>query len=411
MHIRPWILATISCGLLVLASCQNSPPPEGLWTGALSIGAERTIPFQMELDFRTEPPTGSFVVGDERTQIPEVIVYGDSLILAISEYKAALRGVWDGESLKGFYERYRTDTTRMGFVARPRQAAVPPPEFSAAALRLVGKFRVYVPGRNGTDSASTATFWVKGDSVFGTIIDPSGDYGLMAGVQRGSTVVLNRFTGWQVNQLELHSMGTEWEALYFVRTLDPTPMVLRPLAVDASLLPHATSATMKNPAAVFAFWGVTPQGDTLRHTDPKFRRKVMLVDIMGTWCHNCLDAAPVLEQLYERFGEQGLEVVGLAFEISDDAALARKNLSLYQKRHGITFPLLFCGGLDPANVQQRIRSQLEGFGGYPTTLFIGRDGRVRSIHTGFTGPGTGDMYQAQIATYFQEVEALLAESD
>jgi thiol-disulfide isomerase/thioredoxin len=166
---------------------------------------------------------------------------------------------------------------------------------------------------------------------------------------------------------------------------------------------------MKDPKAPFTFWGITPQGDTLRNTDARFTGKVLLVDIMGTWCHNCLDAAPVLEELYERYGDRGLEVVGLAFEISDDPMLARKNLSLYQKRHGISFPLLFCGSLDAANVQQRIRSQLEGFGAYPTTLFVGRDGRVRSIHMGFTGPGTGELYQSQITAYFREVERLIAD--
>jgi thiol-disulfide isomerase/thioredoxin len=394
---------------LVLASCQNSPPQQGLWTGSVSIGEGRSLPFRMELDFRSDPPSGAFLVGAERTPIPEILVYGDSLILSISEYKAAMRGVWDGARLTGTYERYRSDTTGIAFTAAPDGPQEKTPPGAATGIRLSGKFRVFAPDRNGVDSSSSATFWIKGDSVFGTIIDPSGDYGLMAGTQHGTTVVLNRFTGWQVNQLELHSRGTEWEALYYVRTLDPIPLVLKPLADDAPLTLAHRATTMKDPKAPFTFWGITPQGDTLRNTDARFTGKVLLVDIMGTWCHNCLDAAPVLEELYERYGDRGLEVVGLAFEISDDPMLARKNLSLYQKRHGISFPLLFCGSLDAANVQQRIRSQLEGFGAYPTTLFVGRDGRVRSIHMGFTGPGTGELYQSQITAYFREVERLIAD--
>ena len=397
----------------LLTACQSPPPDKETWSGNVSIGAGRVIPFRMALDLTTDPPRGAFLVGDERTAIPEITVYGDSLILSISEYKAALRGVWDGKRVAGYYERYRSDTTRMPFTAWPEESepSAEPPQTAkpAPGVRLTGNFRVYAADADGIDSSSSATFRVKGDSVFGTIIDPSGDFGLMVGTQDGSTVVLNRFTGWQVNQLELHSRGTQWEALYYVRTHNPVVFTLKPVASSAPIAPTHGATRMKNPAAPFTFRGVTAEGDTVASTDARFAGKVLLLDIMGTWCHNCLDAAPVLQQLSRRYSPRGLEVVGLSFEISDDPILARKNLSLYRERHGIEFPLLFCGSLDPANVQLRIKSQLENFGAYPTSLFVGRDGRVRSIHMGFTGPGTGDLYQSQVAAYFREVEMLISE--
>ena len=397
----------------VLAACQKPMPEEGTWSGAVSIGPERTIPLRMALDFKSTPPRGAFLVGEERTVIPELRLDGDSLVLTISEYKAAMRARWDGTRLVGRYERYRADTTGLDFTAWPEVAESGPGTSEATgaapAVRLSGNFRVYMSQEGGVDSISTATFRIKGDSVFGTIIAPDGDYGLLAGVQQGSTVVLNRFTGWQINQLELHGRGSEWEALYRVRDLKPQQFTLRPLAARESVEPTGTSTRMKNPRLPFAFWGVTRDGDTVRHSDERFRGKVLLLDIMGTWCHNCLDAAPVLQQLSEQFGPQGLEVVGLAFEISDDASLARKNLSLYSDRHGITFPILFCGSLEPANVQNRIKSQLENFGAYPTSIFVGRDGRVRFIRMGFKGPGTGDAYQSEIASTWSQVQALLGE--
>jgi len=400
-------------GTCLLAACQKPIPEQGSWSGTVSIGPEKTIPLRMDLDFRSTPPRGDFLVGEERTVIPEIRLDGDSLILSISEYKAAIRARWDGSRLVGRYERYRADTTGLEFTAWPEvsksDAGTPGASAPAPAVRLSGNFRVYSIEKNGIDSISTATFRIKGDSVFGTIIAPDGDYGLMAGVQQGSAVVLNRFTGWQISQLELHGRGTEWDALYRVRSLAPQALTLRPLAAGEPVAPAGVATTMKDPRLPFAFSGITSGGDTVRHTDERFRGKVLLLDIMGTWCHNCLDAAPVLQQLYEQFGAKGLEVVELAFEISDDASLARKNLSLYSNRHGITFPLLFCGSLEAANVQIRIKSQLENFGAYPTSIFVGRDGRVRSIHMGFNGPGTGDAYQAQISQYWREVQELLSE--
>jgi hypothetical protein len=39
---------------------------------------------------------------------------------------------------------------------------------------------------------------------------------------------------------------------------------------------------------------------------------------------------------------------------------------------------------------------------FPTTIFIGRDGKVKRIHTGFSGPGTG-VYYDQFVQHFNEV--------
>src|SRR5205814_7269439 len=125
--------------------------------------------------------------------------------------------------------------------------------------------------------------------------------------------------------------------------------VLQPRA-DLNASPAALKTAMKDAKAEFAFSCTSLSGETVRNTDERFKGKALIVDIMGTWCHNCLDEAPVLQELEQQFGKNGFEVVGLSFEINDDAALAKKNLQLYKDRFGLTYTLLFCGSLDDANV-------------------------------------------------------------
>ena len=96
-----------------------------------------------------------------------------------------------------------------------------------------------------------------------------------------------------------------------------------------------------------------------------------------------MDAAPLLQQIYTEFGKDGLEVVGLAFEISDNPEVAKKNLTLFQKRYGITYPMLFCGSTNDANVELKLQSQLNNFYAYPTTIFMDKKGVVKKIHVGF----------------------------
>ena len=115
----------------------------------------------------------------------------------------------------------------------------------------------------------------------------------------------------------------------------------------------------------------------------------------------------MLNELQRQYGGQGLQVVGISFEIKDDLELAKKNLALYKDRLGLTYTLLFCGSIDDANVKSRLRSQLDNFFAYPTTLFIGRDGRVQEIHSGFKGPGTGEEFQSQVREFHELAEKLV----
>jgi hypothetical protein len=71
---------------------------------------------------------------------------------------------------------------------------------------------------------------------------------------------------------------------------------------------------------------------------------------------------------------------------------------------------MFCGSLDNANVEARVRAQLNNFFAYPTTLFVDRNGTVRLIHEGFKGPGTGEEFQNEVNLYYETVQKLLKSS-
>jgi thiol-disulfide isomerase/thioredoxin len=164
---------------------------------------------------------------------------------------------------------------------------------------------------------------------------------------------------------------------------------------------------MKNPKAAFTFTGTSSTGSVISSDDIRFKNKAMIIDIMGTWCHNCMDAAPLLQQIYSEYGKEGLEVIGLAFELNDNPDVAKKNLDLFQKRYGITYTVLFCGSTKEVNVGMKLRTQLNDFSAYPTTLFIDKKGSVKEIHLGFHGPGTGEEYQKQIQHYYELVKMIV----
>lgn len=397
-------------------ACQKPLPPQATWAGSIILAEQRKLPIQMALDLRKIPYSGYFLVGHDRTPIPEIrlgvsgFLGAESLNVVFSEYAAEMRGIWDGSTWTGQFIRYRKDTVYLDFSlspSPPAPAEMPPPQ--AGAVRLVGTFQVYFDIPDGTDSTNVATFWAKGDSVYGTFIDPSGDHGLMAGVQTGAQAWLGRFTGWQANLIELEQKEGQWSGRYYARQFPPQSFRLkaRPSLPSRSLGVRETR--MKNPSVPFFFNGITADGDTISNLNPWYAGKALIIDIMGTWCHNCLDEAPLLQQVYSDFKDKGLEIVGLSFEVTNDTSTAKKNLDIYRKRHQLTFPLLFCGSLDPENVQAKIHDQLKDFFAYPTTIFVDRKGRVRHIHMGFKGPGTGEEYQREIELFYKYVRQLVEE--
>src|SRR6267142_1004367 len=377
--------------LLLLPGCQRSMPEHTFWNGTLEL--------------RSATPTGFFIVGEEQTPIPEVFRRDGELSFGFSEYGAEMRGKWDGSRWEGSYLRHRsTGTTSFKFTASPETA---PPNDTGSSISAVPVGKYQVSFRDEERSTTLATLWTKGGALYGTFIAPDGDYGLLVGKPTGAGVQLNRFTGWQATIVVLEQRGGTWSGTLYTHSDKPRSFTLQ-ARTDLELQATPDLQTrIKNPAARFTFEGVSISGETVRSTDERFKGKALVVDIMGTWCHNCQDEAPLLQQLQQQYGNKGFEVVGISFEINDDRELGRKNLQLYRDRFGITFPLLFCGNMDDANLNNRLKTQLDNFFAYPTTLFINKEGKVQAIHTGFKGPGTGEQFQSEVQEFHKLARELV----
>ena len=109
-----------------------------------------------------------------------------------------------------------------------------------------------------------------------------------------------------------------------------------------------------------------------------------------------------MQDLYARYHAQGLEVIALAFEYTGDPQRDGKQLRLFAEEHGLHYPLLLAGSTDD---DAKKLPQLVNFGAYPTTIFIGRDGLVKHIHTGFEGKATGERF----TRLKEQIESLVKE--
>jgi thiol-disulfide isomerase/thioredoxin len=143
-------------------------------------------------------------------------------------------------------------------------------------------------------------------------------------------------------------------------------------AALCALLPAAARAVEAEPAAdaardafVVDFTLKDLQGKPMRLSD--FRGHPVIVDFWATWCPPCRRQIPELETIYRRFRGRGLIVIGVAADtIRGDGARA---VAPFVKEFAIDYPILLA---DDALVDKLDVDAI------PTTLFIGRDGRVKS---------------------------------
>ncbi len=129
-----------------------------------------------------------------------------------------------------------------------------------------------------------------------------------------------------------------------------------------------------------------------------------IIEVFGTWCPNCHDAAIYLQELQERHDGKDLAVVGLAFEVTSDFERNVEQVQRYVSRYEIGYPILVAGPADKREASDQLKF-LDRVRSYPTFIFIDRSGTIVRVFQGFSGPAAGEDHQALRQTF----ESILSE--
>jgi thiol-disulfide isomerase/thioredoxin len=324
------------------------------------------------------------------------------VVLDITDYAASVRAAVRDDSLTGTYHNVgsRGPRTIPFRAARGRWPSTPAP------AALLGRWDATYQQDWGT-SPRVFEFRNGPAGLEGTIISNTGDYGHFSGRVSGDDFSMARFDGSFVYLLTGRLEGDTLRGVFHAGLRTQTPWTAVRSTGAAHLL-SPTEITAADTTAPFRFDFVDVDGHRVTSDDPRFRGKVVVVDIFGTWCPTCHYAAPELVRLYRRYRSRGLEMVGLAYEVTGDSAIDARQVRRYRDKFKIPFPSLLAGTNDTEAAAATL-PQLRNFTSFPTTIFIGRDGRVRRVHAGFYGPATGSQHTRLIREFEREIEKLLSE--
>ncbi len=123
-----------------------------------------------------------------------------------------------------------------------------------------------------------------------------------------------------------------------------------------------------------------------------------------------MDETKFLSDYYQKNRNRGIEIVSLAYEYSEDLERSRKSLTKFKEKFNVEYPMLITGARTSDSLRtEKTLPQITPIKMFPTTIFIGKDGRVRKIHTGFNGPGTGEHFEIFKKEFDHIVDTLLRE--
>jgi thiol-disulfide isomerase/thioredoxin len=402
------LLLLLFLSVAAFTACQrkrdlNSLP--GVWNGVVYLQNNDEVALKLELKVEGEQVVGTIINGDERVTSTAGAFDGYKLRLVFDYYDAVLEGEFVRREIIGAITRtwHQRKMARNFKMWKGGEKMIVPA--ATEGRDLSGEWEMKV-GEGDKQRRWRLLLTQKDGALTGTILTPSGDWGTMTGEFAYSKMQLTRFDVINARLLraQLNAQG-QLEGMVDLGQGDaPRKMSAERVSATAPLATQNTK--VKNPTEPFKFAGLDLTGKAIDSTAPRFKNKVILIEISGTWCPNCYDEAPLLKDLYARYQTQGLEVVGLSFEYTGDTNRDLEQVKIYNQKHGISYLMLLAGSTENDDVAKKL-PQLENFGAYPTTIFIGRDGLVKKIHAGFDGPATGERHRRLKAEFEETVKELL----
>jgi len=272
---------------------------------------------------------------------------------------------------------------------------------------LFGRWKVlFEPGTPNEEVLVGVFQQERGNFVYGSFLSETGDYRFLHGYVSGNQLHLQTYTGYWAFVVEATLKGdNEMEGVFYsggksstaFKAMKDETVQLRDEAELTYLIKRDERVVLNN---------LSKLNGRKTNLDLAKNGQVTLIQIMGTWCPNCIDEANLLKELHAAYGKQGLEIIALGFEVGTDTKKQRSRLKRFVKDLQVNYPV-YLAGTSSKEAAAAYFPMLNGIMSFPTSILVDEQGKIIAIHTGFSGPATGPAYTELVNKYKQEIENAL----
>lgn len=395
--------------LLFLVACspkkEDFTLQEGIWNVSLTVQDSEQLPF----NFKSLGNSLEIYNAEEVIVVDNITIQNDSITIQMPIYEGVLKGKFidknriEGQFIKASLDRFVPFTAVFGEANRFKVATI------ASEHNISGNWETIFSPESTKDSyIAKGIFKQNGNKVTGTFRTTTGDYRYLEGVVNGNTMRLSTFDGAHAFLFTATVTDSTMTGQFYSGNHWKEPFTAK--RNENYELPNPEDLTfIKEGYDTFDFSFPDANGKMISVSDEAYQNKVRVVQIMGTWCPNCLDES----KYYSAFANKNpdIEFIALAFEYAKTKEKAFQNIKRLQQRLNIPYPILLAqyGTSNKQKAQEKL-PMLNHVLSYPTTIFLDKKGNVRKIHTGFNGPATGEKYLAFKKDFEDFIKKLSSES-
>ncbi|MCS6822228.1 MAG: TlpA family protein disulfide reductase [Microscillaceae bacterium] len=408
-----FLFCVISFKLCTFLSCQPNRPQEakltaGIWRFAIqTAGGE--VPFQVDFQQSEDKKWRAYILnGKERLLLDEIEVNKDSIKMTLHVFNAALVGKLNDKSIKGRWIKYDYPDYSLPFEATAEVNYRFQETNTPARFNFSGKWKVQFTAKNGKSYPAVGIFEQEGKKITGTFLTTTGDYRFLEGIVEDKQLKLSTFDGAHafLFKASLKDEQTLTGEFWAGKTGFEEWVATKN---DTASLPNAEKLTfLKEGYNEFNFTFPNLDKQPVSLKDAKYKNKVVIVQLFGSWCPNCRDETEFLAPWYAQNKHRGVEIIALAYERSADFNKAKERVRKVKEKLKAEYDFLIAG-VSNKNEASKTLPMLNQVLAFPTTIFIDKKGQVRKIHTGFNGPGTGKYYEQFVKEFNDFVNQLLKE--
>ena len=396
--------------VLLFISCQTETIKtlkKGTYRAVLEIQDNEEIPFIFEVQ------NDSLIIiinGDEKIIVDEITYKNDSIKIQTPVFEGYIIAKIIGNTLKGSFTKPSLDRIVPFKATNSSHRFLSKKE---ATQNVTGSWETIFNQNSEVDKyIAKGNFNQDGNKVTGTFRTTTGDYRYLEGIMDGDSLKLSTFDGAHAFLFKAKTTDSTLNGLFYSGNHWKEPFTAK-LNNQYELPDEENLTFIKEGYEYFDFSFPDTRGRVISLSDVEFKDKVIILQIMGTWCPNCLDESKFLVNYLKQNPNKNLKIIALAFEVAKTRKSAYQRINRLKQKIGIDYHVLLAqyGNIADKTFAQRKLPMLNHVISYPTTIFIDKSRKVRKIHTGFNGPATEKKYKEFKDEFEGFVNSLLNEKE
>jgi thiol-disulfide isomerase/thioredoxin len=398
--------------MMIFSGCGKQKPgiTNGVWRGTVQLNntpEESQMPFLFTWNKGTDGKDEIIIMNaEERISVKEISYSGDSVFIKLPVFKDEIKArIVSKDSISGLYYHVGSRSKyTMPFYAVAGKNDRFDVDTKQPAADISGIWETTINPGDSTEYKIAGEFKQSGNKLTGTFLTTAGDHRYLDGIVSGNKFKLSSVDGNHTILITADIKDGKLENGLFIggpKWRDKWTAVKN----DKYKLPEPETVTkVKEGTGIIDFTFADMTGKRISLSDEKYKGKPVIIQLMGSWCPNCMDETRFFNEVYAKYNTKGLHIIGLSFE-TNNFDESKERIERFVKQLDAKYDFLYAGEAGK-NISETLPF-IEKLNGYPTTLYLDKEHKIFKVYTGFSGPGTGEHYTKTKEEIIKTIESLL----